>query len=76
MFKKGMIIGLLLCALFSGQAFADRQGHEYYQPQNADHWLRHNADSDDVRAKSEEAADRLRENDYVQRSRKTDSGLQ
>jgi hypothetical protein len=70
MFKKGLSVILLLCALFSGQLMASGHGHAFYQVQNADHLLRHVADSDDIRARSREAADELREDHHSVRDRK------
>lgn len=64
---------LLLGALFSGQVLANRQGHEYYKIQNADHQLRHSADSDDIRARAQEVADDLRENHHWVKSRKPET---
>ena len=49
MFKKGLTVLLLASALFSGQLLATNQGHEYLQVQDADHLLRHTADSDELR---------------------------
>ena len=70
MFKKGLSAILLLCALFSGQLMANSHGHEFYQVQSADHLLRHSADSDDIRARSREAADELREDHHSVKERK------
>lgn len=56
MFKKGLTVLLLASALFSGQLFATNQGHEYLQVQDADHLLRHTADSDELRVTAEESA--------------------
>lgn len=72
MFRKGLSIVLLLCALFSGQVLASRHGHEFYPIQNADHLLRHSADSDDIRARAQEAADELREDHHCVKGRKPD----
>lgn len=45
---KKLISALLLCAaLFSGQSAAQRNGHVFYNVQNADATLRHSADSDE-----------------------------
>lgn len=74
MCKKGLAVGLLLCSLFSGQIFAARGGHEFYRIQNADHLLRHLADSDEIRARAEDAADELREN-HQERARKPGTRL-
>ncbi|MEW5559954.1 DUF2554 family protein [Enterobacter asburiae] len=70
MFRKGLSIVLLLCSLFSGQLMANANGHEFYQVENADHWMRHNADSDDIRARFRDAADELREDHHTIKERK------
>ncbi|XUA17977.1 DUF2554 family protein [Citrobacter sp. OP27] len=70
MFKKGLSVVLLLCALFSGQLMASGDGHAFYDVQNADHLLRHGADSDDIRARAREAADELREGYHSVKARK------
>ncbi|HCB1869907.1 TPA: DUF2554 family protein, partial [Citrobacter freundii] len=66
MFKKGLTVLLLASALFSGQLFATNQGHEYLQVQDADHLLRHTADSDELRVTAEESAADLREHHHWQ----------
>lgn len=70
MFQKSLSIVLLLCALFSGQLLASGHGHEFYQVQNADHLLRHSADSDEIRARTQEAADELREDHHSVKDKK------
>ena len=70
MFKKGLTVLLLASALFSGQLFATNQGHEYLQVQDADHLLRHTADSDELRSQRNEAAADLRERHHWQNARK------
>lgn len=70
MFQKGLSVVLLLTALFSGQLMASHNGHQFYRIQNADHLLRHGADSDDIRARSKEAADELREYHHNVKDRK------
>ncbi len=45
MFKKGLTLMMLFCALFSGQLMAGHKGHEYLWVKNVDHQLRHEADS-------------------------------
>jgi hypothetical protein len=70
MFKKGLSVVLLLCALFSGQLAANVHGHDFYQVQNADHLLRHSADSDEIRARFRDAADELREDHHSVKERK------
>lgn len=72
MFKKTFSAILLVCALFSGQLLASGEGHEFYKVQNADHLLRHSADSDDIRARAEESADDLREGHHHLKGRKPD----
>lgn len=49
---------------------ADSDGHEFYRVQNADHLLRHVADSDDIRARSKDASDELREYHHGVKDRK------
>ena len=73
MLKKGLTVLLLASALFSGQLLATNQGHEYLQVQDADHLLRHTADSDELRMTAEESAADLREHHYWQKSRKPDT---
>jgi Protein of unknown function (DUF2554). len=70
MFRKGLSVLMLLCALFSGQVAANVHGRDYYQVQNADHLLRHVADSDELRARSRDAADELREDHHSVKDRK------
>lgn len=52
---------------------AGHKGHEYMWVQNADHQLRHAADSDELRAVAEESAEGLREHHHWQKSRKPDT---
>ncbi|MGU3413616.1 DUF2554 family protein [Enterobacteriaceae bacterium C34A] len=73
MFKKGLSVFLLLCSLFSGQLLANVNGHEFYQEQSADHWMRHNADSDEIRARTKDAADELREDHHTIKDRKPET---
>ena len=73
MFKKGLTVLLLASALFSGQLFATHQGHEYLQVQDADHLLRHTADSDELRMTAEDSAADLREHHHWLKSRKPDT---
>lgn len=64
---------LLVTALFSGQLMAGHPGHTYYLVHSADHQLRHEADSDELRATAEESADSLRDHHYWQKSRRPDT---
>lgn len=73
MVKTCLSIVLLTCALFSGQLMAGHKGHEYVWVQNADHQLRHSADSDELRSVAEESAEGLREHHSWQKSRKPDT---
>lgn len=73
MVKSGLVFVLLTCALFSGQLMAGHKGHEYLWVQNADHQLRHSADSDELRSVAEESAEGLREHHSWQKSRKPDT---
>ncbi|HEY4437726.1 MAG TPA: DUF2554 family protein [Lelliottia sp.] len=73
MVKSCLVFILLTCALFSGQLMAGHKGHEYLWVQNADHQLRHSADSDELRSVAEESAEGLREHHSWQKSRKPDT---
>ena len=70
MFKKGLTLMMLFCALFSGQLMAGHNGHQYLWVKNVDHQLRHEADSDELRSAAEESAEGLREHHLWQKSRK------
>ncbi|HHA2003827.1 TPA: DUF2554 family protein [Enterobacter cloacae] len=70
MFKKGLTLMMLVCALFSGELMAGHNGHEYLWVKNVDHQLRHEADSDELRSAAEESAEGLREHHLWQKSRK------
>ena len=70
MFKKGLTLMMLFCALFSGQLMAGHKGHEYLWVKNVDHQLRHEAVSDELRSAAEESAEGLREHHLWQKSRK------
>ena len=48
MFRKKFSLLLVISALFSGQIMAEHRGHEFVYVKNADHQLRHEADSDEV----------------------------
>lgn len=50
------------------------KGHEFVWVKNVDHQLRHEADSDELRAVAEESAEGLREHFYWQKSRKPEAG--
>ena len=73
MFRKGFSLLLLISALFSGQIMAEHKGHEFLYVENADHQLRHEADSDELRSAAEESAEGLREHHAWQKSRKPDT---
>lgn len=64
---------LVISALFSGQIMAEHKGHEFVYVKNADHQLRHEADSDELRSAAEESAEGLREHHAWQKSRKPDT---
>ncbi len=49
---------------------AGHKGHQFLWVKNADHQLRHEADSDELRAVAEESAEGLREHHHWQKSRK------
>lgn len=61
MFRKGFSLLVLIGALFSGQVMAEHKGHKFLYVKNADHQLRHEADSDELRSEAEESAEGLRE---------------
>ncbi|EDL8432723.1 DUF2554 family protein [Salmonella enterica subsp. diarizonae] len=69
MFTKALSVVLLTCALFSGQLLAKQQGHEFVWFVTGGHQLKHEADSDELRA----AAEGLREHHNWQKSRKPES---
>ncbi len=75
MFTKTLSIVMLTCALFSGQLMAGHKGHEFFWVKNVGQQLRHEADSDELRAAAEESAEGLREHHYLQYSRKPASHL-
>lgn len=50
MFRKEFSLLLVISALFSGQIMAEHKGHEFVYVKNADHQLRHEADSDELRS--------------------------
>lgn len=70
MFRKEFSLLLVISALFSGQIMAEHKGHEFVYVKNADHQLRHEADSDELRSAAEEG---LREHHAWQKSRKPDT---
>jgi hypothetical protein len=72
--REALSVVLLTCALFSGQLMAGHKGHEFVWVKNVDHQLRHEADSDELRAVAEESAEGLREHFYWQKSRKPEAG--
>lgn len=61
------------CALFSGQLLAKQQDHAFVWFATGGHQLRHEADSDELRAAAEESAEGLREHHNWQKSRKPES---
>ena len=73
MFRKEFSLLLVISALFSGQIMAEHKGHEFVYVKNADHQLRHEADSDELRSAAEESAEGLREHHVCQKSRKPDT---
>ncbi|EML1551511.1 TPA: DUF2554 family protein [Enterobacter hormaechei] len=73
MFRKGFSLLMLIGALFSGQVMAEHKGHKFLYVKNADHQLRHEADSDELRSEAEESAEGLREHHTWQKSRKPDT---
>lgn len=73
MFTKALSVALLTCALFSGQLLAKQQGHEFVWFVTGGHQLKHEADSDELRAAAEESAEGLREHHNWQKSRKPES---
>ena len=73
MFSKLLSVILLTSALFSGQLMAGHKGHQFLWVKNADHQLRHEADSDELRVMAEESAEGLREHHNWQKSRKPEA---
>lgn len=73
MFRKEFSLLLVISALFSGQIMAEHKGHEFVYVKNADHQLRHEADSDELRSAAEESAEGLREHHAWQKSLKPDT---
>ena len=73
MFSKLLSVILLTCALFSGQLMAGHKGDQFLWVKNADHQLRHGADSDELRVVAEESAEGLREHHHWQKSRKPEA---
>ncbi|AHE57982.1 DUF2554 family protein [Escherichia albertii] len=73
MFAKALSIMLLVCTLFSGQLMAGHKRHEFLWVKSVEHQLRHEADSDELRAVAEESAEGLREHFYWQKSRKPEA---
>ncbi|WP_333500348.1 DUF2554 family protein [Kluyvera sp. CHPC 1.2972] len=73
MFSKLLSVILLTSALFSGQLMAGHKGHQFLWVKNADHQLRHEADSDELRVMAEESAEGLREHHHWQKSRKPEA---
>lgn len=71
--QKEFSLLLVISALFSGQIMAEHKGHEFVYVKNADHQLRHEADSDELRSAAEESAEGLREHHAWQKSRKPDT---
>ena len=73
MFSKLLSVILLTCALFSGQLMAGHKGHQFLWVKNADHQLRHEADSDELRVVAEESAEGLRDHHHWEKSRKPEA---
>ncbi|EAC0142649.1 DUF2554 family protein [Salmonella enterica] len=73
MLTKTLSVVLLTCALFSGQLLAKQQDHAFVWFATVGHQLRHEADSDELRAAAEESAEGLREHHNWQKSRKPES---
>ncbi|WP_142473024.1 DUF2554 family protein [Klebsiella oxytoca] len=61
---------LLVCALFSGHVLAHQHGHDFFPVQGLEQQLQHEADRDELRSQSEEAASDLREHHRWQNARK------
>lgn len=71
--RAAEVVVLLTCALFSGQLLAKQQDHAFVWFATGGHQLRHEADSDELRAAAEESAEGLREHHNWQKSRKPES---
>lgn len=54
MLTKTLSVVLLTCALFSGQLLAKQQDHAFVWFATGGHQLRHEADSDELRAAAED----------------------
>ncbi|CBG88360.1 DUF2554 family protein [Citrobacter rodentium] len=67
---KAISAMLVIGALFSGQTLAGHKGHLYLWIKTADQQLRHEADSDELRAVAEESAESLRDHHFWQKSRR------
>lgn len=70
MFRRCVATLLLMCALFSGHLLARRQGHDFFPIQSLEQQLQHEADSDELRSRTEEDASDLREHHHWQNARK------
>ena len=75
MIHRGLSLILLVCALFSGQLMASDNGHLFFRVHNPDHRLRHDADSDELRGRSREAADDLRDDHFQITARRPQTTL-
>lgn len=64
---------LSVVLLTSGQLLAKQQDHAFVWFATGGHQLRHEADSDELRAAAEESAEGLREHHNWQKSRKPES---
>ncbi|HGH5979230.1 TPA: DUF2554 family protein [Kluyvera georgiana] len=72
MLTKALSVMLLTCALFSGQLMAGHKGHQFLWVKNVGHQLRHEADSDELRAVAEESAEGLRDSNSWRKAHKTE----
>lgn len=70
MFRRSVATLLLACALFSGHVLARQNGHDFFPLQGLEQQLQHEADSDELRSQTEEAASDLREHHRWQNARK------
>lgn len=70
MFRRCVSTLMLVCALFSGHVLARKQGHDFFPVQSLERQLQREADSDELRSQTEEAASELREHHHWQNARK------
>lgn len=70
MFRRCVSTLVLLSVLFSGHVLAHQHGHDFFPIQGLEQQLQHEADSDELRSRAEDAACNLREHHHWQNARK------